>query len=162
MKQAKKQLRGWNAPVNQPYIPVGVPENVLPVLEGIKREIEHSKDFEAETRMQIAKIRRAPNHPMFVGKEPERTLKILYQSSSVIGSSKNQKDKEERHRKKMGKSKLNLQADEIDLVALGEGDPSSLMKRMKNIEDQFMANPQLHDPALKKKESKLNDSFEDD
>lgn len=105
------------------------------MLEGIKREIEHSKDFEAETRMHISKIRRTANHPMFVGNNPERTLKILYQTNHLIGNGKNQKDREDKHRKKTGKSKLNLQAEEIDLVALGEGDPSSLMKRMKNIEE---------------------------
>ena len=36
------------------------------------------------------------------------------------------------------------------------------MKRMKNIEEQFMANPQLHDPALKKKDTKLSDEYEEE
>lgn len=139
-----------------------MPANVLPVLEGIKREIEHSTDFEAETRMHISKIRRTANHPMFVGNEPERTLKILYQSNHLFGGSAN-KEKEDRARKQekdIDISKLNLQDEHIDLVALSEGDPSSLMKRMKNVEEQFSAYLQLHDPALKKKEVKPADSFD--
>lgn len=112
--------------------------------------------------MHISKIRRTPNHPMFVGNEPERTLNILYQQSAMGGQAPNQKDKEDKLKKKTGRSKLNLQADRIDLEKLGEGDPSSLMKRMKNIEEQFMANPQLHDPALKKKDTKLSDEYEEE
>ena len=46
-------------------------------------------------------------------------------------------------------------------MALGEGDPTSIMKRMKMIEDQFMANPAFHDPAFKKKE-KNKDSDDDE
>jgi len=43
-------------------------------------------------------------------------------------------------------------------VALGEGDPTPIMKRMKNIEDHFMGNPVLHDAALARKiESKEED-----
>ena len=44
-----------------------------------------------------------------------------------------------------GKQKVNLGAEHIDIIALGEGDAQSIMKRMKTIEEQFMSNPVLHD-----------------
>lgn len=122
-------------------MPVGEPENVLPVVEGVKREIEHAKDFEAETRMHIAKVKRMPNNPMFRGGQPDRTLRVLYQTSNVAAAQK-QREKESRQKKKnAGRSKLNLAAEYYDIVALGEGDPTSIIKRMENIEKQFMANP---------------------
>lgn len=43
--------------------------------------------------------------------------------------------------KKKTKQKFNLANDRIDLVALGEGDPTSIMRRMKAIEDAYMVNP---------------------
>lgn len=36
---------------------------------------------------------------------------------------------------KRGKQKFNLGAEHIDIIALGEGDAQSIMKRMKMIED---------------------------
>ena len=39
-------------------MPLGEPENVLPVVEGIKREIEHSCEMSAETKMAINKVKR--------------------------------------------------------------------------------------------------------
>jgi hypothetical protein len=66
-------LKGWDCPKDQPYVPHGVPENVLPVLEGVKREIEHTQEMQPDTKLFIQKIRRT-NNPMFAGAEPERTL----------------------------------------------------------------------------------------
>ncbi len=39
---ARGSKGGYNAPKDQPYVPIGVPENVLPVIEGLKNKIEHS------------------------------------------------------------------------------------------------------------------------
>ncbi len=50
-KQAK--LRGYNAPRDQPYVPYGVPENVLPVIEGLKNKIEHSCELHPDTQKTI-------------------------------------------------------------------------------------------------------------
>jgi len=65
-----------------------------------------------------------------------------------------QPNDEKKVKKQRGGRKFNLVSDHIDLVAIGEGDPTTINRRMKNIEEQFMANPALHDPAfLRKKES---------
>lgn len=42
-----------------------------------------------------------------------------------------------------------------------EGDPTPIMRRMKLIEEQFMNNPILHDPAFnRKKETKEEDKVQ--
>ena len=100
---------------------------------------------------------------MFTGRQPERTLRILNneinpqayasgnRSTNIINVNKQPK----KIATISGKQKMNLAADHIDIVALGEGDPTSIMKRMKMIEEQFMQNPQYHEPSLtRKKETK--------
>ena len=64
-------------------------------------------------------------------------------------------------RKKGGKAQFNLATEHIDIVAMGEGEAKSIMERMKAIEDQFMANPSLHDPAFARK-PKDKDEEDDD
>jgi len=85
---------------------------------------------------------------MFLGKQPERTFKILTNGVAQANVEK------VTNKKQRGAKKFNLANDHIDIVALGEGDPTSINKRMKMIEDQFMGNPALHDPAfMRKKET---------
>lgn len=51
--------------------------------------------------------------------------------------------------RKKGTHKIDFTADKIDV--LEEGDPTPIMRRMKMIEEQFMANPILHDAAFNRK-----------
>jgi hypothetical protein len=51
--------------------------------------------------------------------------------------------------RKRGVQKIDFTADKIDV--LEEGDPTPIMRRMKMIEEQFMANPHLHDAAFNRK-----------
>jgi hypothetical protein len=45
----KKDLRGWKAPDNKPYQPLGEFSNVIQVVEQVKSTIKHSKDLDVET-----------------------------------------------------------------------------------------------------------------
>lgn len=95
---------------------------------------------------------------MFVGgSQPDRTLKIMGHDPD---SNANQPNKVSR-RKKGGKQQFNLATEHIDIIAMGEGDANSIMQRMKAIEEQFMANPSLHDPAFARK-PKDKDEEDDD
>ena len=73
------------------------------------------------------------------------------------GIGNNVDQSEIQRKKKRGKQKFNLAADHIDIVETGQGDPNSIMRRMKMIEEQFMSNTALHDPALMKKTKNLQD-----
>ena len=44
-KDDKKIARGYRCSNMEPYVPLGVPENVLPVIIGIKNKIEHSVEM---------------------------------------------------------------------------------------------------------------------
>lgn len=33
----------------EPYVPLGVPENLIPVILGVKNKIEHSQEMKQET-----------------------------------------------------------------------------------------------------------------
>lgn len=150
-------MRGWKAPNDQIYVPVGKPDNVLPVIEGLKLKIEHSNEMGAETQKIIQRVKRQHN-PMFLGGKPDRTIKIMNKDQLDESESRQQvqKSSAKQQFRKRGKQKIDFQSDHIDIVE--EGDPTPIMRRMKIIEEQFMNNPMLHDPHLnRKKETKEED-----
>ena len=49
----KKIARGYRCSNMEPYVPLGVPENVLPVIIGLKNKIEHSVEMSHETHLII-------------------------------------------------------------------------------------------------------------
>jgi hypothetical protein len=106
-------LRGYNAPRDQPYVPLGVPENVLPVIEGLKYNIEHSMEMQAETQKLIQRVKRTQN-PIFLGDRPERTIKIMNRG---IGA--NADLSEIQKKKRRSKQKFNLASDHIDIIESG-------------------------------------------
>mgnify|MGYP006893264921 CR=1 FL=1 len=126
---------------------------MLPVIDEMKNQIEHSVEMSAETLRLINRVKRSHN-PMFLGVKPERTFKILMKEGEQSSNDPNK-------RRVRGGKKLNLANDYIDIVALGEGDPTTLMKRMKNIEETFMGNPAYHDPAFTRKKDHTKDEGDD-
>ena len=103
-------------------------------MEALKANIEHSHEIDIEIQKKIQRGKRMQN-PMFTGKNPERTLSILNEEINRPGQGASKRQSESLVVRKRGKQKMNLAVDHIDIVALGEGDPTSIMKRMKNIED---------------------------
>ena len=158
LQSKKNQHRGWKAPKDEPYVPIGDPENVLPVVEQVKYQIEHSLEMSAETQRLINKIKRSHN-PLFQGEKPRRTWKILNQNMPQEEQEESKRNPQAKLKKKT-KQKFNLANERIDLVALSEGDPSSIMSRMKAIQDAYMVNPQLYDPALQRKKDTKNEDDE--
>ena len=69
---------------------------------------------------------------MFKLGRPERTLKML---------SKQDQNKI----KKLGKTKFNMNANYIDLKGVSEGESMSIVKKMKILEEQFMATHHLNE-----------------
>ena len=126
---------------------------MLPVIDGLKAIIEHSQDQSAETVKMIQKVKRNKEAYMFTsGQEPERTLRIMYKDGihgQPMGSSKVTAQRMRQANRKRGVQKIDFTADKIDV--LEEGDPTPIMRRMKMIEEQFMANPILHDAAFNRK-----------
>ena len=49
----KKIARGYKCSNMEPYVPLGVPENVLPVIIGLKNKLEHSVEMSHETHSII-------------------------------------------------------------------------------------------------------------
>ena len=49
---------GYSAPRDQAYVPMGVPVNVIPVIEGLKSVIKYSHDMSAETQKIIQNVKR--------------------------------------------------------------------------------------------------------
>ncbi len=107
----------------------------------------------AETQKIIQRVKRQQN-PMFQGGKPNRTLRIMNKdnvNSSLNGAQNNQSiAAKHAPRERGGKEKVDFREDFIPIIE--EGDPTPLMRRMKQIEEQFQKNP---DPVFRKaKESK--------
>jgi hypothetical protein len=105
-------------------------------------------------------MKRTTDHPLLKGKDPERTLKILYAGTDPADLSNVRLSAQQNlAKRKKNVQKYDLTQNELDIVELGKGDASSIMNRMKNIEDEFAANPALHDVALlRKKEVKQEEN----
>lgn len=100
---------------------------------------------------------------MFSGVKPERTLRIMNKdilsgqlnAKSGDNFDQNEDDNGKNKSKKLilrkrGQQKIDFGADRVDI--LEEGDSTSLMVRMKMIEEQFMSNPFIHEvQALSRK-----------
>ena len=61
-------------------------------------------------------------------------------------------------KRKGGVQKIDFAEERIPVTE--EGDPTQIMKRMKMIEEQFMANPILHDAAFNRKNKDANQAAE--
>lgn len=79
----------------------------------------------AETQKMLQRVKRQQN-PMFKGGRPDRTLKILQRQDQT-------------HNRKINRTKFNLNSNFIDLKGLGEGESVGIVKKMKMLEDQFIA-----------------------
>jgi len=89
---------------------------------------------------------------MFQGGKPNRTLRIMNRDNvnggiGQHGAHNQQISAKQAFRKRGGKQKIDFSNDFIPIIE--EGDPTPLMRRMKNIEDQF--NPNIHDPTFNRK-----------
>lgn len=104
----------------------------------------------AETQKIIQRVKRQQN-PMFQGGKPNRTLRIMNKDNiGGVGSGAAQNQyvsAKQAFRKRGGKQKIDFSDEFIPIIE--EGDPTPLMRRMKNIEEQF--NPNLHDPSFNRK-----------
>lgn len=76
----------------------------------------------AETQKTIQKVKRSQN-PMFKQGKPDRTLRIL------------QKQQEFQNIKRPVDKLVNLSAPFIELKGISEGDSTSIMKKMKMLEE---------------------------
>eukprot|EP00347_Sterkiella_histriomuscorum_P011953 403370464 len=136
--------KGWMAPQDKPYVALGDFQNVISVVEGLKNQIPHAKEMSAETQKNISKVRRQQN-PLFRNGRPDRTLRILAKQPD---------------NQKVGKGNakaINLSANFIDLKGIGEVDSTSIMKKMKMIEEQFLTTAShFHDNQLKHQNQKHN------
>ena len=134
--------------------------NVLPVIVGLKTKLEHTSEMKPETQGMIQAAKRS-NNPMFQGAKPERAMRMLKADLGAqdgdgelddcgSGGNKPRNKKADLASKsaqpvfrKRGQQKIDFANDRIEIVE--EGDPTSIMVRMRMIEEQFLANPLLHE-----------------
>ena len=146
--------------------------NVLPVIRGLKQGLAHAAEMKPETAGKIAQALRSHN-PLFAGGssvKAERALKILRHDLEMPaddaetevaegagatrqkGAGKKAADGASKQAqvvpRRRGAAKVDFAEDRVCLKAQADiAASTSLMARMRNIEDQFLANPALHEQA---------------
>ena len=71
--------RGWHSPLDSEYRPVGQFENIVPVIEELKTQLDNSGELKASTQKTILKMKKDPNHPLYkpAVDVPSRTLNSI-------------------------------------------------------------------------------------
>ena len=70
-------LRGWKAPMDRPYRALGVFQRVVPVIEELKAQLDHSLELSTEAQKAINKIKRNPEGLYRDAEEPLRTWNTI-------------------------------------------------------------------------------------
>ena len=69
--------RGWNSPFGVQYRPYGEVQQVLNIVEELKKHVASASTLQAETQKAIQKLRRDPKDIHRSGAEPLRSWDIL-------------------------------------------------------------------------------------
>lgn len=77
------ETKGWRAPNDKPYRPLGDFCNVIPVVEKMKTTFPHAKEMDAQTQQNIKYLKKSKN-PTIGGNSPPRTVEILNSNSNYL------------------------------------------------------------------------------
>ena len=65
------------APMDRPYNAIGVFQKVVPVIEELKAQLDHSLELSAEAQKAINKIKRNPDNLYRDAEDPQRTWNTI-------------------------------------------------------------------------------------
>lgn len=130
------------APMDRPYNAIGVFQKVVPVIEELKAQLDHSLELSAEAQKAINKIKRNPDNLYRDAEDPQRTWNTISRGIVSLQGRGVDVDAESSRRKAKfgpdGKRKtgyqINPKAPTIDLREVAEADSNNLMRRMTNLE----------------------------
>ena len=135
--------------MDKPYRALGVFQRVVPVIEELKAQLDHSIELSAEAQKAINKIKRNPESLYRDAEEPQRTWNAISRGVvSLQGKGVDLEAENLRRKQKFGPDgkrktgyQINPTAPTIDLREVAEADSNNLMKRMSNLEKQFFKIP---------------------
>ena len=82
-REQERSIRGWRAPDNKPYLPLGDFENVVPVIDTVKEIFPNINGMGTEAMSNLKQLK--SNRKVFtLGPHPRRVMKILESSKPIF------------------------------------------------------------------------------
>lgn len=121
---------------------------MVPIIEQMKVVVRNSREMQAETQKNIGKIKRNPQNIYRGAEHPKRTWQIMSRGVRDLRTRSDHSIDEVLLQRPSGQTskrvqgfKVNPAEERIDLRDVAQQDNNNLMKRMGNLEKNFMNIP---------------------